>query len=101
MVISNQKTREERNPGDVLATVDLRLTGEGWNGPINEIVHAELRVSGAFQYGNQTCTVFTWENGTHDMYDTRYERVSPDNFSEFALGLMKGRCRDTIEVEIA
>lgn len=101
MVISNQKTREERKPGDVLATVDLRLTGEGWNGPINEIVHAELCVSGAFQYGNQTCVRFARENGTFDTYDTRYTDVTPENFPEFALKLMAGRCRDTIEVEIA
>lgn len=90
----------EKKAGDILATADFRLTGKAWNDrPVDEKVHAELAVSGAFQYGNQTCMAFIWENGNIDSFDTRYERVSPKNFKQFALEVLKGMTADTINVE--
>ena len=93
--------KEEKKPGDVLATADFHLTGKGWEDePIDEIVHAELAVSGAYKYGNQTCMALIWKNGNIDSYDTRYERVSPANFTEFAKKLLEDRVMDTIKVEV-
>ncbi len=88
---------------DALAQADYRLQGTGWEGtPIDETVHAELHVSGAFQYGNQTCMVLIWNarkgmNRT-EVYDTRYEKVSPQTFKKFALEALQGMVMDTITV---
>ena len=92
---------EEKKAGDILATADFHLTGKGWNDhPVDEKVHAELAVSGAFQYGNQTCMAFFWENGNIESYDTRYERVSPKNFTEFAKKLLEGMVMETVKVTV-
>lgn len=92
---------EEHEVGDVLATADFHLTGTGYKGvPIDEKVHAELSVSGAFEYGNRTCMSFEWENGNVDGYDTRYNKVSPKTFKEFAREVLDNRTMDTVKVEI-
>ena len=85
---------------EILAKADFRLTGTGWNGPVDEIVHAELSKSKAFDYGNRTCMALIWENGNIDSYDTRYERVSPRNFTEYAKELLENRVLKTITVEV-
>lgn len=91
---------KEKKAGDVLATADFHLTGTAWKGsPVDTKVHAELYVSGAFQYGNQTGMCFRWDNGNVDSFDTRYERVSPENFKEFAREVLEGMCADTIQIE--
>lgn len=89
-----------KKAGDVLAKADFRLTGKGWNDhPVDEKVHAELYVSGAFQYGNQTGMSLEWENGNVDTYDTRYDKVSPETFKEFAKAVLENRVMPTIRVE--
>ena len=88
---------------EALATADFRLTGTGWNdAPVDETVHAELHASGAFQYGNQTCMILTWNarkgwNRT-EMYDARYEKVSPQTFKEFAREALQNMVMKTITV---
>ena len=94
------KSNEER----ILATADFHLTGTGYdNSVIDEVVHAELLVSGASQYGNQTCMTFEWINrhdcGRFESFDTRYERVSPENFKKFAKNVLKNRILKTVKVE--
>lgn len=90
---------------EALATADYRLTGTGWNEtPIDETVHAELHKSGAFQYGNQTCMVLTWNarkgmNRT-EVYDTRYERVTSRTFKQYALKALQNMVMDTVKVEV-
>lgn len=88
-----------------LAIADYRLTGTGWNGThVDETVHAELHKSGAFQYGNQTCMVLTWNArkgmGRTEVYDTRYERVTPRTFKQYALKALQGMVMDTVKVEV-
>lgn len=91
---------EEKKP---LAVADFRLTGTGWNdSPVDETVHAELHKSGAFQYGNQTCMVLTWNarkgfNRT-EVYDTRYENVTSRTFKEFAQKALQNMVMRTITV---
>ena len=90
----------EKKAGDVLATADFHLTGKGYHGhPVDETVHAELYVSGAFQYGNQTGMSFDWDNGNVESFDTRYSRVSAKNFKEFARETLEGMVADTIHIE--
>ena len=90
----------EKKAGDVLATADFHLTGKGWDGSsIDETVHAELFVSGAFQYGNQTGMSFEWSNGNVDSFDTRYEKVSVKNFKQFARKTLEGMVVDTVHVD--
>ena len=91
---------KEHEVGDILATAKFRLYGTGHSGnPVDEIVRAELCVSGASQYGNQTCTSIIWEDGYEDSYDTRYDNVSPDTFTEFASRLINHGTLVTIKVE--
>lgn len=91
---------EGKKAGDVLATADFHLTGKGWeDAPVDETIHAELYVSGAFQYGNQTGVSLEWANGTVDTYDTRYSNVTPENFREFAKALLENRVMSSIDVE--
>lgn len=88
-------------PGDVIASASFRLTGTGWNGKVvDEKVYAELYVSGAFQYGNQTGMSLEWSNGNIETYDTRYEDVSADNFKQFAQEVLENRVMDTIKVQL-
>lgn len=83
-----------------LAEADFKLGGTGYNGrPIDETVHAELHKSGAFQYGNGTCMTFEWSNGNVDSFDTRYEKVTPDTFTDFAGKVLRGRVMDTVTIE--
>ena len=93
---------KEHEVGDVLATADFHLTGTGYGDvPVDVNVHAELLVSGAFQYGNQTCMTFEWSNNHSDeSYDTRYEKVTPDNFTEFAKSVLDSKTKDTVTVEV-
>lgn len=96
--------KENLKPGTVLAKADFRLTGKGWDDhPIDEIVHATLCVSGAFQYGNQTSMTLEWEarKGWNrvESYDTRYEKVSAKTFASFAQKVIEGQVMDTITVK--
>jgi len=96
--------KENLKPGTVLAKADFRLTGTGWNDhPIDEIVHATLCVSGAFQYGNQTSMTLEWEarKGWNrvESYDTRYSNVSAKTFTEFAKKVIEDQVMDSIKVE--
>lgn len=91
---------EEKKP---LAVADFHLTGTGWSGrTVDETVHAELHKSGAFQYGNQTCMVLTWNArkgfGRTEVYDTRYENVTSKTFKEFALKALQGMVMETVTV---
>lgn len=89
------------NPGDVLAQADFMLKGTGYNGPVSEIVHAELYVSGAFDYGNGTGMVFEYSGSPMPVsFDTRYDNVTPENFREFAYQVLRNRTVDTVKVEM-
>lgn len=90
-----------KNPGDILATADFRLFWTGWGGkPYEGTVHAELAVSGAFQYGNQTCMSFEYsDDRPDDVFDTRYENVTPETFKEFAQKVLRGQIIKSIEIE--
>ena len=95
---------EGKKPGDVLASADFHLTGTGYNNSVvDEKVHAELCVSGASPYGNQTCMSFEWMNrhdcGRYESFDTRYARVSPETFREFAKAVLEDQTMDTVKVE--
>lgn len=96
--------KENLKPGTVLAKADFRLTEKGWNDhPIDEIVHATLCVSGAFQYGNQTSMTLEWEGrkgwNRVESYDTRYSNVTVENFSSFAKNVIENNVMDSIKVE--
>jgi len=98
------KNTETKKPGDVLATADFRITGTGHMGEnVDETVHAELYVSGAFQYGNQTAMSFEWSarkgRDRIETFDTRYENVWEGNFAEFAQQVLEDRLIDTVKVE--
>ena len=91
-----------KQAGDVLATADFRLTGTGYGGrKVNNTIHAALQVSGAYQYGNQTCMTFEWDNGYVESFDTRYEKVTPKTFKEFAKSVIENQVVDTVQVELA
>lgn len=86
---------------EALATADYRIYGKGYDGAdVDETVHAELRESGAFKYGNGTCMVLKWSYGHTDSFDTRYEKVNVWNFTEFAKKVIESRVLDTIKVEV-
>lgn len=91
-----------KQPGDILATADFHLFGYGWNGkPYDGTVHAELAVSGAFQYGNQTCMSFEYsDDRPEDTFDTRYEDVTPETFTAFAQKVLRGQVMDSIAIEV-
>ena len=83
-----------------LATADFRIHGTGWNGePIEIKVHAGLYKSGSFDYGNGTCMEFEWSNGHNEVFDTRYERVTPGTFAEFAKRVLRGKLIETVDVD--
>lgn len=89
----------EREVRETLATAKYRIYGIGHNGEIvDEVVRAELSVSGASQYGNGTCMAFLWENGNVDSFDTRYEKVTPEHFEWFAKDALKNYVMKTISV---
>ena len=84
-----------------LAHADFRVFGNGFdNVRVDETVHAELYKSGCFQYGNETGMVFEWSNGNVDSFDTRYENVSVENFTEFAENVLKNFIYPTLQVEL-
>ena len=93
---------EKKEVGKVLAVADFKLGGTGYNGhKIDDAVHAELMISGAFDYGNGTCMSFTWRNsGQEEGYDTRYNNVTPETFTEFAYEVLKNHVMDTVTVEV-
>ena len=92
---------KKKKAGKVLAEANFRIHGKGWNDrPVDEVVHAVLTVSGAFQYGNQTCMAFEWENGQVWSFDTRYEHVTVETFVEFAKEVLNNRTIETIAVEV-
>lgn len=86
---------------NVLATADFKLHGTTIGGnPYSATVHATLEKSAAFKYGNGTCAVFEWsDNPIPQSIDTRYIKVSPENFAAFAKGHLETWCAPTITVE--
>ena len=84
-----------------LATAEFRIHGTGWSGEqIESTVHAGLYKSGSFDYGNGTCMVFEWDNGNDEVFDTRYDRVTPDTFTEFAMSVLRGKLIKTVDVDV-
>ena len=68
-----------------LAKVKFKVAGTRDDGEeINTTAELELHESGAFDYGNGTCMLMKFEGGDVHMYDTRYEKVSAENFTEYA-----------------
>lgn len=86
---------------EILASANYRLKGTGHNGGlVDETVKATLQKSGAFDYGNGTCMILEWsDRKSKDLYDTRYSKVTPKNFSEFAKKQIEMMVLDTITVE--
>ena len=86
----------------IYATADFRVHGLGFNKkPFDATVHATLEKSGAFDYGNGTCMVFQWSNSPiSDCYDTRYCKVTAENFTEFAKEELEAQTLDTIMVDV-
>lgn len=84
-----------------IATADFRVFGKrAWDGKeVNTSVHLELHKSGAFDYGNGTMTIMKFEKSDEQAFDTRYEAVNANNFSEFAERLVKNYVADGLEVE--
>ena len=86
---------------DILAHADFHVFGNGFdNRPVDYTVHAELYKSEAYAYGNGTGMSFEWSNGNVDTFDTRYENVSVENFTEFAENALKNYVFPTLHVEI-
>lgn len=86
---------------EIIATADFKLSGAGWDGlPVNYEVHASLFKSGAFEYGNGTGMAFEWNNGNRETFDTRYNRVNAENFTQFAYEVLRSRTMETINVEV-
>ena len=88
---------EGKNPGDVLATAKFRVSGERRGEELDFTIKAFLTISGAFSYGNRTCTVLEWSSGRADSYDTRYCDVYP--FNEFAKGLVRQEVGGELTIE--
>ena len=88
---------EGKNPGDVLATAKFRVSGVRGGRTLDYTIKAILVVSGAFNYGNKTCTVLEWSSGREDSYDTRYCDVYP--FNEFAKGLVRQEVGSELTIE--
>ena len=88
-----------RKVGETIAEADFRIYGIGWDKKlVDEVVHAELSVSGATQYGNGTCMAFIYESGNVDSYDTRYNNVTPDTFERFAQDVLRDKTMETVMV---
>ena len=84
-----------------LATADFRIHGTDWNGKqFESAVHAGLYKSGSFAYGNGTCMVFEWSNGNDEVFDTRYDRVTPDTFTEFAMRVLRGKLKKDVAIDV-
>lgn len=76
------------------AVADFRRHGIGYGGELfDEIVHCKLLKSRCTDYGNGTCMVFSYSTKgvLDDIFDTRYEKVSPKNFKEFARKVLTDR----------
>lgn len=86
---------------EILASANYKLKGKGHNGGLVDVtVKATLQKSGAFDYGNGTCMILEWsDRKDKDLYDTRYSKVSPKNFTEFAKEQIEMMVLDTITVE--
>lgn len=84
-----------------IAEATFRITGKcKYTGrEVDTTVHALLIKGGGFDYGNGTCMVFEHDNGNDEVFDTRYERVNKDNFTEFALGVLRDRMQEQLTIE--
>lgn len=101
MVLHRLEEIERLEPGTDLAVADFRVYGKGHDGDnVEALVHAVLSKSGCFAYGNQTCMGLYWNNGNFESYDTRYDKVTPENFPEFAGRVINNNTLDTINVEL-
>ena len=69
-----------------LATATFKVTGKReFDGEeIDTKVTLELHDSGAFDYGNETCMLMQFEGSDVHCFDTRYEKVTVDTFTEYA-----------------
>lgn len=95
------KDGKKLEAGHVLATADFKIYGMGYAFPVDTTAHAELSVSGAFDYGNGTCMCIQYKNSpVPDVYDTRYSDVTPETFTEFAKGVLKENLCKTLTVEV-
>lgn len=85
-----------------LAVADFRRYGIGYGGKkFDEKVHCELLKSSCSEYGNKTCMVFSYSTPgvMEDLFDTRYEKVSPKNFREFAKKVLIDRTIEGATIE--
>lgn len=80
---------------EVFRTYGKTVDGRDYDGT----VITTLRVSGAFQYGNQTCMVWEWSDGNNMSFDTRYEKVSAKTFKAFAEKALRNYCAPSIAIE--
>ena len=86
---------------NMIAEARFRITGisEYTGRKVNDTVRAILVKSESFSYGNGTCMVFEHSNGNEEAFDTRYNKVSKDNFTEFALGVLRDRTQKQLKIE--
>lgn len=86
---------------EIFATADFKVTGtsEVTKEEIDTTVHFELYKSGAFDYGNGTGMSMQFKGSMEQCYDTRYERVSADNFKEYAFNFLKGYLAGGLKAE--
>lgn len=86
---------------EIFATADFKVTGTRKDDgrTIDTTVHFELYKSGAFDYGNGTGMSMRFKGGDEMCYDTRYEPVSADNFSEYALDFLNNYLADGLKGE--
>jgi len=85
---------------NVLAKEIFHVYGKTIGGRVyDSIVIATLEKSDAFQYGNHTCMIWKWPSGEVQSFDTRYERVSPKSFKDFAEKSLRKYCNSIIEIK--
>ena len=80
--------------------IAAKVATETTDGADFERVTAELEKSGAFEYGNGTTTVVTFENLKQSflnpaVYDTRY--VSVSDFKGLVVGLLEERYGENLD----
>ena len=87
---------------EIYAEANFKVSGMVNNGkPYEATVKATLEKSGAFEYGNGTCMVLEWsDRKTPNLYDTRYCKVSAENFTQFAKEELEAQVIDTFKVEV-
>lgn len=86
---------------EIFATADFKVTGTRKDDgrTIDTTVHFELYKSGATDYGNGTGMSMQFKGSMEECYDTRYEKVSADNFKEYAEEFLKNYLADGLKAE--